>query len=238
MNFKTILSVFCLGIATISASPINEVADIKKSCENYYQYHGYYFTNSEFRYNQAKFYTNELTGEYTCLRPIYTETVVDDRICYLFNNDFTCIEEGFNNIPNCSKKSDAADYVKCAYKIVGMMDDGSNKLTYRIRKFPTKEKIFDDSDVDQKECRGFNGTVLSYKDSSKYICLEPVTPKNAMTLSNKECVKLDGKVHCVVEDNTSIETCIKDGKNYNHEACTSTLKEYGNFNHHAITELY
>ncbi|ORX80756.1 hypothetical protein BCR32DRAFT_327573 [Anaeromyces robustus] len=222
MNFKTIISVAVLALAAVNASPVNNIETIKKDCE---------------ADHKAKFYVND-DGEYTCLRQHSIEDNLYYRTCYFVNSDIRCVEEGFNNIPSCSKNTgDESDYNECARKYLEFLDNGSNKLSYRIRKFPTHEKIFYDYSIDQKECRGHNGIVLTNKEVFQYICLEPATPKNAATISDKECVRVDGKVYCVVQDNTNIEICNRRSYSYDHEECSSILKEYGTINHHVITEL-
>ncbi|ORX64454.1 hypothetical protein BCR32DRAFT_287087 [Anaeromyces robustus] len=214
MNFKTFFSVAILTLTAVSAIPINDIANIKEGCESY----------------NGKLLTNERTNEYTCLRKIYVDILESNKACYLINNNYTCIEDNFNNVPYCSMGDEAYDYIKCAYSILEMIDDGSNKLNYIIRKFPSNEKIFDSYKIDQKECRGRNGLVLSYKTIQQYICLEPATPKNAKCLKTRN-------VYCVVQDNTRIETCVSNSINYDHKACIRILKEYGLANNHVITEL-
>ncbi|ORX80753.1 hypothetical protein BCR32DRAFT_327572 [Anaeromyces robustus] len=224
MNFKTILSVAVLALAAVNASPVNNIETIKKQCEDD---------------GLATFYIND-NGEYTCLRHHPKKEDLDYRTCFFTNDnddEVVCVEEGFSNIPSCSKNSGATDYDKCAYKFLEFVDDGSDELPYRIRKFPTHEKIFTHNYViDQKECRGHDGIVLSYKAAFQYICLQPATPKNSVSISDKECVRVDGKIYCIVQDNTSIDHCVRRDKQYSHEACKKTLELYSKVNNVNITE--
>ncbi|ORX80752.1 hypothetical protein BCR32DRAFT_280249 [Anaeromyces robustus] len=224
MNFKTIFSIVALALAAVSASPVNDIETIKKQCESD---------------GLATFYIND-NGEYTCLRQHPKKEDLDYRTCFFTNDNddnVVCVEEGFNNIPSCSKNSGATDYRECAYKFLEFVDDDSGKLPYRIRKFPTHEKIFYDSYVlDHKECRGHDGIVLSYKVAHQYICLQPATPKNSVSISDKECVRVNGKIYCVVQDNTNLTNCIRRDSHYNHESCKKTLELYSKVNNVNITE--
>ncbi|ORX64449.1 hypothetical protein BCR32DRAFT_330610 [Anaeromyces robustus] len=222
MNFKTILSVFALAVVAVSANE-GDIATLKKDCE---------------ADHKARFYIND-KGEYTCLRQHPKEEDLDYRTCFFTDTSDTvlCVEESWNNIPSCSKNSGATDYNDCAYRFLKFVDrEDSDKLSYRIRKFPTHEKIFYDYKLDQKECRGNDGIVLTNNVITNYVCLQKATPKNAKMLSDKECFMVDGVLRCVHQDNTSIELCNKRHKTYNHEACVKIVEEYGKVNGNEIVE--
>ncbi|ORX64452.1 hypothetical protein BCR32DRAFT_287085 [Anaeromyces robustus] len=212
MNFKTIFSIAALALAAVSANPVNNIATIKKECEGD---------------GLATFYIND-NGEYTCLRQHHKEENLDYRTCFFTDAEgsVVCVEEGFNNIPSCSKNSGATDYEDCAEKFIRFIDH-DDKLPYRIRKFPTHEKIFSNYEIDFKECNGNNGVLLSYKTRDNYVCLEKATPKKVKMLSDKDCFKYNDEIHCVVQDNTSAKACVRGAKEYDHERCRRILSIHG-----------
>ncbi|ORX64451.1 hypothetical protein BCR32DRAFT_330611 [Anaeromyces robustus] len=222
MNFKTILSVFALAVVAVSANE-GDIATLRKDCQ---------------ADHKARFYIND-KGEYTCLRQHSREDVLAYRTCFYTDasNTILCVEEGFNNIPSCSQNSGATNYKDCAYKFLKFVErEDSDELSYRIREYPSHNKIFTDYKIDQKECRGYDGIVLTNNAVTNYICLQKATPKTAKNMKEMECFTVDGVLRCVLQDNTSIDVCDKKSKNYNHETCVKVVKEYGKVNGKEVVE--